>query len=162
MRHLGSALLAVGLLAAALAGGVLYARWVESRYIHALASGMFASPLRGDTLPPELAQEVEGSVLQAEAFRQPDLLPIYGSSELLWRSAQGEFNGSQLFREYPTGFALFPVSKPGTPTLVILQDLAAVGTELRGRKVALSLSPSWVLHREGADQVFYAGNFSRM
>ena len=162
MRHLGSALLAVGLLAAALAGGVLYARWVESRYIHALASGMFASPLRGDTLPPELAQEVEGSVLQSEAVRQPDLLPIYGSSELLWRSDQGEFNGSQVFRGYPTGFALFPVGKQGTPALVILQDLAAIGPELRGRKVAISLSPSWLLHNPSEDQAYYAGNFSRL
>jgi D-alanine transfer protein len=161
-RRLHSALVAIGLLVTVLITGLLYARWTESRYIHALADRTFPSPVQGESFSPDLTQAIEGSVLQAEAFRQPDLLPIYGSSELIWRSYQGEFNGSQLFRDYPTGFALFPVGKPGTPPLVILQDLAAIGRDLQGKKVAISLSPSWLLHSSSDDHGFYAGNFSRL
>jgi poly-D-alanine transfer protein DltD len=144
VRHLSSALLSVGLIAVLLIGGLLYARWMEGRYIHALASRMFPRPVDSDSFGTELTIVLQGSALQTEAFRQPDLLPLYGSSELIWRGYQGKFNGSELFRTYPTGFALFPVGKPGTPALAILQHQAAIGGNLEGKKDAISLSPAWL------------------
>ena len=105
--HLASALVAVLAVSAGLAGGTLYARSVEDRSIDALASGDFN-------------QKTQGSVLQVEAFRHPELLPLYGSSEL--ETYQGPYNASEFFRGFPTGFAVFPVGKPGTTALIILQD----------------------------------------
>ncbi|HEY3366690.1 MAG TPA: D-alanyl-lipoteichoic acid biosynthesis protein DltD [Symbiobacteriaceae bacterium] len=141
--HLTSALVAVVLIAGVLAAGMLYARGIEARYIHALA-------------PVQFAQKNQGAAFQAMAFRQPDLLPIYGSSEL---NIANPYHGNELFKKYPTGFAIFPVGKAGTTSLMILQDLAAVGGDLRGKKVALSLSAPWFFHETLAPDN-YAGNFS--
>lgn len=139
------AVLAVFLVAAGLTAGDLYARRVETQYIHALA-------------PQHFPQKDLGAALQAEAFRQPDLLPIYGSSEL---TIANPYHGSELFKNYPTGFTIFPVGKAGTTDLIILQDLAAVGSDLRGKKVAISLSAPWFFHTEQAADS-YAGNFSAL
>ena len=66
---------------------------------------------------------------------------------------------SEFFYEYPTGFRVFAVGKPGTTALAVLQKLAAIGPELRGRKVAISISPSSYFAEE-VDPGYYAGNFS--
>lgn len=125
--------------------GLAYCRSVETRYIHALA--------------PEFSEEkLQGAVLQREAFRQPNLLMMYGSSEL---AKEMPNNPVQFFKDYPTGFTVFPVGKPGATSLNILQKLAAVGSEARGRKVVYSLSPGWFL-AEDTDVAYYEGNFSTM
>jgi D-alanine transfer protein len=159
--RLMAALIAVGLVILVLSAGAVGAHWTEGRYIHALASGLFSAP-HGNRAArqPNLSILTQGSALQAEALRQPDLLPVYGSSELIWRDYQGNYNGSELFREYPTGFTIFPVAGAGASSLTILQELAAVGAELRDRKVAVSLSPSWLFRSARGDQTYYAGNFS--
>src|SRR5262249_61581457 len=51
------------------------------------------------------------------------------------------------------------VGKAGTASLIILQKLGALGSELRGRKVAISLSASSFVRPPDGRQ-FYAGNFS--
>src|SRR5207249_154619 len=77
-------------------------------------------------------------------------------------SYQGPYLASELFRAYPTGFSVFPVGTAGSTSLVFLQDLAAVGPDLRGRKIAVSLSPTWFFNRRDMlDRAAYAGNFSR-
>src|SRR5262249_52314121 len=63
------------------------------------------------------------------------------------------------FRRSPTDFSVSPVGKPGTTTLIMMQKLAAVGPEIRGRKVAISLSPSWFFTPHGGAKT-YEGNFS--
>src|SRR4030095_145810 len=59
----------------------------------------------------------------------------------------------------PTGFQLFPVGKAGTTSLIILQKLAALGSELRCRKDVVSLSASSFL-TPAIRPEYYAGNFS--
>lgn len=126
-----------------LSGASLYARCLETRWVHALAPQMFAEKHRG-------------VALQRAAFRQPDLLPVYGSSELNLRNAR---HASALFRDYPTGFTVFPVGNFGTPALVSLQALASVGGDLRGKKVVLSLLPGPFLG-DAVDPHAYTANFS--
>ena len=128
LPHLGPALLAVVVVVAAVIGGDLYARRLEARYVHALAPELFQ-------------QKMQGSALQAEAFRQPDLLPLYATSEL--DTFVGPYTASEFFRTYPTGFMVFSVGRQGTLPLIILQDLAAVGSDLRGKKVAICASPTF-------------------
>jgi D-alanine transfer protein len=67
--------------------------------------------------------------------------------------------GAEFFQEYPTGFRVFPVGKEGTSALAIAQKLAAMGEDLVGRKVALSISPSFFFE-EQLNPEFYEGNFS--
>ena len=123
----------------------LYARRMESQWVHTLAPQMFA-------------QKHHGVALQRAAFGQPDLLPIYGSSELNLRNP---YHPSALFREYPTGFTVFPVGNFGSTNLIWLQALASVGSELRGKKVVLSLLPGWFMI-EAVDPHAYGANFSRV
>ncbi len=141
--HLAALGGALAFLMLALAGGTGMARWLEVRALHRVAPQTFELKNRG-------------IVLQREAFRHDDLLPLYGSSELMKRvpDKAGDF-----FRHEPTGFEVFPVGKAGATSLVILQKLAAVGPELRGRKVAISLSPSWFAQTD-VEPHHYAGNFS--
>ena len=103
----------------------------------------------------------QGTALQQAALDTDGLLPVYGSSELNLLAAYNRpFHPTNLFRDRPTGFTIFPVGKAETTCLIILQKLAAVGPALRGRKVAISLSPFWFFERLTARADGYAGNFS--
>src|SRR3989454_7983078 len=133
------------LFATVLSAATLYARRMETHWVHTLAPQMFA-------------QKHQGVALQRAALRQADLLPIYGSSELNLRNP---YHASALFREYPTGFTVFPVGNFGSTSLIWLQALASVGSDLRGKKVVLSLLPGWFMN-EAVDPHAYAANFSHV
>ena len=105
----------------------------------------------------------QGTALQQAALETDCLLPIYGSSELNLQAAYNRpFHPTNLFRDHPTGFTVFPVGKAETTCLIILQKLAAVGPALQGRKVAVSVSPFWFFKRLTARADGYAGNFSAL
>jgi D-alanine transfer protein len=142
-RHILAAALAFGFLTSLLTTGGSYVHALEAEKIHALAPNLF-----------DLKNQ--GSELQAAAFRQPDLLVVYGSSEL---EGPNPYHASVVFQAYPTGFTIFPVGRGETTSLVMLQDLAAVGSELRGKKVAISVSPPWFFLHDRTPN-FYAPNFS--
>lgn len=141
--HLTAALLALLLTGVALAVALRYCEQLERRSIHALA-------------PEFTAEKLQGVALQRQAFAQPDLLVLYGSSELLQPIPN---NATEFFQEYPTGFRVFPVGKEGTTALAVLQKIGAVGEAVRGRKLAYSMSPGWFFI-EKFDTSYYEGNFS--
>jgi D-alanine transfer protein len=142
-EHVAAAATALGLIALIIAVGLLFAVRFERHALRAVA-------------PKNFELKNHGLALQREAFRHDDLLPLYGSSELMKRvpGKAGDF-----FRREPTGFEVFPVGKAGTTSLVVLQKLVALGTDLHGRKLAFSISPSWFSTRE-IEPHQYAGNFS--
>jgi D-alanine transfer protein len=128
----------------------VYARGIERRYIHALA-------------PKQFDAKNQGSALQKEVLRHPDLLPIYGSSELLnFIPYQRLYHGSEFFKSYPTGFTIFPIGKEATTPLLFLQKIAGLGEELRGKKIVISLCADWYFNRDSAHPLAYAGNYSRL
>ena len=138
-------LLAIAMFAAILVGGVLYARRLESRSVRSLAE---LEPRKGYRSP----------ALSTAALHHPDLLLFYGSSEL---EKPNPLRAADLFRTYPTGFQVFPVGRGGSTPLIMLQDLAAVGSAIRGKRIAVSLSPTWfygISTRQLSN--IYAGNFS--
>jgi D-alanyl-lipoteichoic acid biosynthesis protein DltD len=72
-----------------------------------------------------------------------------------------DYTAPQVFRAYPTGFAPFEVAKPGVTSLIMAQDIAALGPDLRGQKVIISFTPTmFFAKRMPADS--YAGLFSRL
>ncbi len=144
--RLVAATLATLVACGALEGGVLYARRVEDRYVRSLAP-----------LPFEYREHA--TALQAADLRQPDLLLFYGSSEL---TIPNPFHASEVFRAYPTGFTVFPVGQGGTTSLIMLQQLAALGSAVRDKRVVISLSPPWFYSRLMASPDFYGANFSRL
>jgi len=141
--HLTAALAALLIAGAALAAGLVWCQRLELRYVHELSTDFSDAKL-------------QGVALQKAAVAEDDLLLLYGSSELVKEIPN---KASEFFYEYPTGFRVFAVGKPGTTALAVLQKLAAIGPELRGRKVAISLSPSSYFAEE-VDPGYYAGNFS--
>ena len=141
--HLSSALIAFALTAAILYGGKLLAIYLEERTIHS-------------TAPKDFFIKNQGLAFERAAARTPDILLLYGSSELIDPIPN---RASDFFRKEPTGFEVCPVGKAGTTSLIILQKLAALGANLQGRKVAISLSASSFL-TSAVRPEFYAGNFS--
>ncbi len=155
--HLASALAAVILGVVVLEAFGFYARSLEYRSIKALAADDAIIERDGQLGPIKN----QGTALQQAAVDTGSLLPIYGSSELnLLQPYTRPFHPTILFADRPTGFTIFPVGKAESTCLTILQKLASVGPALQGRKVAVSLSPSWFYSRLTVRADAYAGNFS--
>lgn len=143
--HLRAAALALALAALCTAVAWSRARNRERQYLHTVAA-------------QNSSVKDLGVVWQRETFAKPDLLPLYGSSELVKRAPN---KASQFFAHYPSGFAVSPVGRESCTTLIMLEKIAASGTEARGRKVAICVSPSWFLDK-GANHFGFGGNFSAM
>jgi D-alanine transfer protein len=141
--HLFAALVALGLALALLIGGRALAIHRERHNVAEFAPDVFSL-------------KTQGLVLQRAAAQSPDVLPLYGSSELINppRVRAGDF-----FRTWPTGFQVSPVGKAGATSLILLQKIGALAGELRNKKVAVSLSSVWFV--SSADRYWYEGNFSR-
>lgn len=155
--HLGPALTAMMLAVVVLWAFGAYARSLERRSIAALAADEAVIEREGALSPVRN----QGIALQEAALEADGLLVVYGSSELLLQAPYNRpFHATNVFRDRPTGFAAFPVGKSATTSLILLQKLAAAGPAVRGRKVAISLSPSWFIDRLTARPDGYAGNFS--
>jgi D-alanine transfer protein len=83
---------------------------------------------------------------------------LYGSSEL---TAPNPYRPAEFSQKHRTGFTVFQVGSAGTGCLLILQKLASIGPQLRGRKVAISLSPTFFFLRQNMiPQEWYAHRFS--
>jgi D-alanine transfer protein len=111
------------------------------------------------TAPESFQLKNQGLAFQRAAVHSPNVLPIYGSSELL-RPAAPE-RGNIFFRTAPTGFQLSPVGAGGANPLTMLQKAGALGSALRGKKLAISLSPGWFCTAKPGSKG-YKANFSPM
>src|SRR5437899_4800647 len=123
MLHLFSALVACGLVAAILFVGRTIAIHVEQITLPSTAPELF--PLKN-----------QGLAFQRAAARAMDVLPLYGSSELIFPPIPEK--ADNFFRTAPTGFQVSPVGHGGTTLLIILQKVGALGSDLRGKKLAIS------------------------
>ena len=141
--HLFSGVIAIGVAAIALFAGRMIAIHFEHKTLHTIAPRAF--PLKN-----------QGLAFQRAAADAPDVLPLYGSSELITPVRE---RAAVFFRNAPTGFQTSPVGKVGTTPLIMLQDLAALGPDLRGKKIAISLSAVWFLAPD-INSYSYEGNFS--
>ncbi len=155
--HLAPALTAVVLCVVGLAVLGCYGRSLERRSIAALA----ADEAVIDPYGALYRIKNQGTALQVVAFETDSLLPLYGSSELdLIERYNRPFHVTSLFRDRPTGFRVFPVGRAATSCLIMQQKLAAIGPALRGRKVAVSVTPHFFFENQMAWAGGYAGNFS--
>jgi D-alanine transfer protein len=111
------------------------------------------------TAPESFGFKNQGLAFQRAAAHSPNVLMIYGTSELLRPEAPER--GNIFFRTAPTGFQLSPVGSGGAGPLIMLQKIGALGSALRGKKVAISLSPGWFCTAKPGAQG-YAANFSSM
>jgi D-alanine transfer protein len=157
--HLAPALTAMILALIMLAAIWFYALSLEKRSITAFA----ADEVIIEPFGQWYRLKNQGIALQKAAFENEAMLPLYGSSELkLLRLYNQPFHVTYIFRDQPTGFMVFPVGKEASTCLIIMQKLAAVGSAMRGRKVAVSVSPFWFFEGLTAQEEGYAGNFSAL
>ena len=141
--HLFSAVIAVGVAATILFAGRVAAIHLERRTL-------------AWTAPQQFQLKNQGMVFQRTAARASTVLPLYGSSELIIGVPD---RANRFFQNAPTGFQVSPVGTVGATSLIILQKIAALGPDLRGRRLAVSISPVWFLMP--ATRVdWYEGNFS--
>lgn len=120
--------LAAGLTALALLAAMdVYARHQLRRHVRTLAA-------------LNLPENTRGSAVQRQIFGLPHCLPIYGSSELdILQPTRADL----FFHGGGSGLRAEVIGKPGDRCLVMLQELAALGEAVRGKKVAIFLSPTW-------------------
>ena len=147
MPHLFAGLIAFGLFAAVLLGAAIAAVHLERTTILATAPELF--PLKK-----------QGLAFQRAAAQAPNVLPLYGSSELMIPPVPER--ASVFFRTAPTGFQVSPVGAGGANSLSMLQKIAALGSDLRAKKLAISISPGWCLNTNPMWREGYKGNFSLM
>ncbi len=137
-----SALLLAG---AFITGGYFWARDIQERRLH--------------TAAPEFCDaKLHGVALIREALSRPDTLVFFGSSELI---PDVPMKGVDFFSDSPTGFTMFPVGKAGTTALSVLQKLGGAAEQLAGKKLVLSLSPSF-FQSEEVDAKYFEGNSSKL
>ena len=137
--------LAIALALAACWGEEIWARRVASRHVEALAL-------------PRLPGKSQGLVMQEGALATGHTLPLYGSSELY--CCGRPYRATDLFTGAPTGFDTFAAGRNGTADLFFMQTFAALGDALRGKKILVSISPTWFFERHGLPADAYAANFS--
>jgi D-alanine transfer protein len=111
------------------------------------------------TAPETFTLKNQGLAFQNAAAHARNVLPIYGSSEL--RIPAAPERGNNFFRTAPTGFQLSPVGGGGANPLIMLQRVGALGSHLRDKRIAISLSPGWFCTATPSWQG-YKGNFSPM
>jgi len=109
------------------------------------------------TAPEVFALKNQGTAFQRAVAETSNVLPLYGSSELTM--GPPSLRAAEFFSAEPAGFQVSPVGKPGVTSIIVLQKLAALGSELKGKKVAISLSPGWFLVPV-VEPFMYRGNFS--
>jgi len=146
MPHLFSGLIAFGLAVTVLFAAERAVVHLENITVHS-------------TAPNSFSLKNQGVAFQRAAAHAANVFPIYGSSELLVPAAPER--GNIFFRTAPTGFQLSPVGVGGANPLTMLQKVGALGLHLRGKKVAVSLSPGWFFTAKPSWQG-YKGNFSPM
>ena len=141
--HLAAGSIAATVFCVALFMMSLWSDWLVARHIYPLASSRHR-------------QKDVGLAVQREAFRHDDLLPFYGTSEV---DRVALYHARDLFADAPTGFSTLTVGRPGGLVFSAVQSLGALGRDIHGKKVVVSLSPTMFQLEDGprlAER--YAGN----
>ncbi len=94
-----------------------------------------------------LPENTRGVALGCQIFALPRCLPVYGSSEL---DIPQPTRADLFFHAHSPDFRAVVIGRPGDRCIVMLQELAALGEAVRGKKVALFLSPTWFTRVEEA------------
>ena len=147
LPHLFSGLFASSLVAVVLVGAEMVAVHLEHATILA-------------TAPEQFQLKKQGLAFQRAAARASNVLLLYGSSELVIPPVPER--ASVFFSTVPTGFQVSPVGAGGANSLNMSQKIAALGSDLRAKKLAISLSPGWLLSSNPGWREGYKASFSPM
>ncbi len=137
------------------AGCACVAALVLAGVTHGIARAKVRQHIERFNVYPQ-PEKLVGVALPRQAFSDPALLPVYGSSELT--QPQGN-RADEFFGAHPTGFGAFLMGNPGETCLIIATKLAAAGPAAQGKKAVVFLSPGWFQAPE-LDPPGFKANFS--
>jgi D-alanine transfer protein len=145
--HLVAAAIVTGVLACVAVAVTVVAKRHEQNQVYALVW-------------QTTARKSQGRALQLAALDRRDLLLMYGSSEL---DAHHLFanNVNTILRDHPVGFFIFTVGGGAMRSLAIAQRVASLGSAVRDRPVAISISPQWFTDYRLLPEGYFKGQFSR-
>lgn len=126
-RSLTAAVIAVFITTGGLGLAAFHAKSIEQKYIHAFSGS-------------KNILKVAGSALARAAFRETDLLPVVGASEVY--NQKSRYESARFFRKYPTGFSVFEIARGGSGSLNMAELVAGFGRSVRGKKIVLSYTPT--------------------
>lgn len=113
------------------------------------------SEMTGASWPPRN----RASLLLRESLRPSDVVPLLGTSELIRQRVN---RPDEFFASRPTGFRVVAIGAAGMVLVEHALAVGAVSRELRGRKVAVLISPGEItLPDTGNRQKWFRGNYSR-
>lgn len=127
LGHLGAAAIALCLVVALTLAADAWCGAYSARFLDRLA-------------PTGEDEVIKGVYLTQMAINQPDRLVLLGSSELTF---QDEYHAVKLFAGKPTGFSTFVVGSGYRQSIHNFLTISALGPSLKGKKVALFISPTW-------------------
>jgi len=145
--HLAAAGAAMIVMACCLVAVQLHAWQLEQRYVRSLTAAIIPWEHKSRSL-----------VIDRLALSQPDLLPVFGSSELI---VGAPHDADDLFKDYPTGFRPFEVASSAATPIIMMMRLASMGTALAGKRIVISITPA-EFYRPHLEQPSYKANFSRV
>lgn len=89
---------------------------------------------------PNLRTTFVGFSIKEQAYKDPNFLPLLGSSELEYFDA---FHPSVYSTKYKTSYTPFLAGQPGTQSLSHFFYLSSVSEQLKNRKIVFIISPQW-------------------
>ena len=99
-------------------------------------------PNAGNLVPLSFTEKWKGEAATLALLATEDVLPLYGSSELIVEMPN---RAAEFFASSPTGFTVAPLGDRAYPVLSMALGVASVGDALRGKRVAFSLSGTWFI-----------------
>lgn len=100
----------------------------------------------------------QGVAVQKVVMKDPNFIPIYGSSEL---SRFDEFHPSNYFETYDPKYTPFLIGRGGTQSLIHFLSLSSVYPYLKDKQIVFIVSPQW-FNKRGLDEGRFTPNFSKL
>ncbi|SPF38982.1 putative Protein DltD [Candidatus Desulfosporosinus infrequens] len=133
--------------------------WLRPGVIEAIALTFESKEITQDeaTRQTNQAQILLGNLLQRKAIESPDVLPIYGSSELTVVDPQ--FGPMGVFARKPSGFFPFVVGRGFCENLIHVLNISSLN-KLKNRDLLFTFAPDWFGSKNGISNNHFAMNSS--
>lgn len=100
----------------------------------------------------------QGSLMQSRMLKQPNMMPIFGSSELVRFDPFHPYNYTKARK---TPYDTYLIGRGGTQSIIHFLNIAEQGEKLKGKKVIFIISPQWFIST-GIDEHHFSPNYSML
>lgn len=100
----------------------------------------------------------QGSYMQSRMLQDDNMMPIYGSSELVRFDPFHPYNYT---KAADTPYETYMIGRGGTQSITHFLNIAEQQENLEGKKVIFIISPQWFV-KEGMDETHFSPNYSML